>query len=70
MDKVTVFRKDFTLIQRWKVEISKNSDRQILKRLHNVKRKGGKRVVEELQQQVYTKSTSIKRYTNRMKIHN
>lgn len=70
MDKVTVFRKDFTLIQRWKVEISKNSDRQRLKRLHNVKRKGGKRVVEELQQQVYTKSTSIKRYTNRMKIHN
>ena len=70
MDKVTVFRKDFTLIQRWKVEISKNSDRQRLKRLHNVTRKGGKRVVEELQQQVYTKSTSIKRYTNRMKIHN
>ena len=65
--KINSLRKDVSLIVRWKNgSLSKGTQKERLDRMYQVKKKGFKRVAEELKQRITAKAATVKRYTDRV----
>ena len=66
--KTNKLRKDVSMIEEWKDgKLRKEIQEAKLNRLYSVKKKGFKRVAEELKQRIKATSATVKRYTERVK---
>ena len=65
--KINALRKDVSLIERSETGmLRKESQKTKLDHLYRVKRKGYKRVAEELKQRIKAKAATLKQYKNRV----
>ena len=66
-NKINSLRKDVSLITRWQNDrLNKEREKERLDQMYRIRRKGFKRVAEELKQRITAKSATVKRYTDRV----